>query len=136
MPVATPRSGPPDRPPRPTTSWTTFPSDPSAAVSRRRRARPAHQENTHAAPHEEARRLLPRSPAPEGLLLLRRQDRHHRLQGGQPPPPLPVRAREDRAAPEDGHLRRAPARARRRAQARTPRGAPAVRAAAPPPLTR
>src|SRR5690349_2710430 len=129
-------SGPPAPRPRPTTSWTTFPSDTSRGPAPLTAGPPATPGDINAAPHQEARRLLPRSPAPEGLLLLRRQDRRDRLQGGQPPPPVPLGAREDRAAPEDRDLRRAPARAGGRAQARTPRGAPPVRASAPPPLTR
>src|SRR5438876_5451635 len=73
---------------------------------------------THArpVPIPQARRLLPRPTSPEGLRVLRRQDRPDRLQGGQPPPPVPLRAREDRAAPEDGHVRRPPARAVRGAE--------------------
>ena len=85
---------------------------------------------------QEARRLLPRPAPAQGLRLLRRQDGPDRLQGGQPPPPLPVRARQDRAAPQDRHLRRPPARAVGRAQARPPRRPAAVRAAAPSPLMR
>src|SRR5690349_4635984 len=126
----------PARPPRPTRTSTTSRSDRHRGPAPLTAGLPATPGDTHAAPHEEARRLLPRSPAPEGLLLLRRQDRRDRLQGGQPPPPVPLGAREDRAAPEDRDLRRAPARAGGRAQARTPRGAPPVRASAPPPLTR
>ena len=57
-----------------------------------------------------------------------------RLQGSEPPPPLPLGAGQDRAASQDRHLCRAPARARRRAQARPARRAAAVRAAAPPAL--
>src|SRR5262249_22978875 len=83
-----------------------------------------------------ARRLLPRPTSPEGLRVLRRQDRRDRLQGGQPPPPLPLGAGEDRAAPEDRHLRRAPARAGRRPEAGPDRRPAAVRVAAPPPLSR
>src|SRR5690348_17900640 len=83
---------------------------------------------------QEARRLLPRPPATEGLRVLRRQDDIDRLQGGQPPPPLPLGAGEDRAATQDGDLRRAPAGARGRPQAGPDRGAPAVRATAPPAL--
>ena len=87
-------------------------------------------------PSQEARRLLPRSTPPQGLRVLRRQDRPDRLQGGQPPPPLPVRAGQDRAATQDRHVRRPPARAGGRPQARPPRRPAPVRAAAPPPLSR
>src|SRR3954447_7384247 len=67
--------------------------------------------NRHAAPRptQEARRLLPRPPPPQGVRVLRRQDRPDRLQGGQPPPPLPLGAGQDRAAPQDRHMRRSPA---------------------------
>src|SRR3954447_21102966 len=88
--------------------------------------------NAPCRPTKEARRLLPRSTPPEGLRVLRRQDGLDRLQGGQPPPPLPLGAGEDRAAPEDRHVRRAPAGARGRAEAGSDRRPAAVRAAAPP----
>src|SRR6185436_18697410 len=83
----------------------------------------------------QARRLLPRPTSPEGLCVLRRQDRPDRLQGGQPPPPLPLGTGQDRAAPEDRHLRRSPARAVRGAQASPPRRPAAVRAPASPPIS-
>ena len=62
------------------------------------------------------------------------QSRTHRLQGGQPPPPLPLGARQDRAAPQDGHLRPAPARAGRGPEAGPPRRPAALRAAAHAPV--
>ena len=55
-------------------------------------------------PTQEARRLLPRPPSPQGLRVLCRQDRPDRLQGSEPPPPVPLGARQDRATSEDGHL--------------------------------
>ena len=98
-------------------------------------ARPTRTDTHHGKPTIPPRvgGLLPRPASPQGLQLLRRQGREHRLQGGQPPPPLPERAREDRAASQDRHLRAPPAHADDRAEAGPPRGAAAVRAAAPPP---
>src|SRR4029077_8378319 len=87
-------------------------------------------------PIQEARRFLSRSSSPQGLRVLRGQDGPDRLQGGQPPPPLSVRTRQDRTAPQDRHVRRAPARAGRRPQARPSRRAAPIRATAPPPLSR
>ena len=130
LPVAAPRGGGSTTP-----SSTTCPSDPDLddlTLLRGPTAAPPG-DPMPPAPLQEARRLLPRPTSPEGLRLLRRQDRPDRLQGGQPPPPLPLGAGEDRAAPEDRHLRRAPARAGRRPEAGPDRRAPAVRAAAPPP---
>src|SRR5439155_23480421 len=101
---------------------TTFPSDPSLT----RRSIHASSRSS-----QEARRLLPRSTTAQGLRVLRRQDRPDRLQGGQPPPPLPLRAGQDRAATQDRHVRRPPARALRGVEARPARRPPPLRAAAP-----
>src|SRR3954453_4524014 len=133
------------RPPEPavarvasrTRSSTTCPSDPDREPNPNdpRSAEPRVEENLNAAdPIQETRRLLPRPTPPQGLRVLRRQDRVDRLQGGHPPPPLPLRAGEDRAAPEDRHVRRAPARAGRRPEAGPDRRPAAVRPAAPPTL--
>src|SRR3954447_7269831 len=131
------------RPPEPavarvasrTRSSTTCPSDPDPEPNPNdpRGAEPRVEENLNAAdPIQETRRLLPRPTPPQGLRVLRRQDGVDRLQGGQPPPPLPLGAGEDRAAPQDRHLRRAPARAGGGPEAGARRRPAPVRAAAPP----
>ena len=70
--------------------------------------------------------------APQGLPVLRRQGQRGRLQGPGPTAPLPVGARQDRAAPQDRHLRGASALAEHRPQASTAARAAAVHRRAHP----
>ena len=143
------QGGAPSRPRRATTSapatWTSCPSRPAGPdtddPNRRAIARGRNElEDTNTMPMQparedprrQARRLLPRSPPPQGLHVLRRQDGHDRLQGSQPAAPLPVGAGQDRAATEDRHVRQPPAPAGGRPQARPHRGAASVRPPARP----
>src|SRR5687768_16722716 len=129
LPPSSPELRPTDSPPRPAPRWTstTFPSRHTSLNEE-----PIPDGKPTIPPLVGG--LLPRSASPQGLQLLRRQGREHRLQGGQPPPPLPQRARQDRAAPQDRHVRPSPADADHRAQAGPPRGAAPVRARAPAPV--
>src|SRR5262249_61034996 len=78
-----------------------------------------------------ARRPVCRADQEEELLVLPEQDRRGRLEGRQPAAPLRLREREDPLSADYRRLPAPPATDRRRSEARTGDGPPAVRGRGP-----
>ena len=104
------------RGPRPRRRW---PSGRSGRPARRRR-RPRGSRG-------QGRRQALLLPPPQGLQVLRGQDRLRRLQGREAALGLRARAGQDPAPAHVRHLRRAPAQAHRRPEARAQHRAPSLR---------